>query len=462
MAYRQLLPMGTNSWGQVLIHRLLYFTWPIFRNIFLTLMLCAILLQIYLYLNRDALFSTFTPVTEGQLYCVNPQITEFDHIGDGHIKIKFEGINKTLSLKNTSDIELTKIINHGNYWSVDTTLQEGFNEFKFHIDGNEETWNVMFTPKKFYEESNSLSSSLDGVIGLYPSSICMGKSVLASYEWSPILPISDKSSNIKTTPVSLKDDWNQTFIESIQKLEGVRGTPDQIIETADITEVVKRLDEKTSHGWCSQIALYTVAKLDGLIPVRLLGSAGLWNSDISVRTGGHTFLEYVDPKTNRWAISDPTNYIFAIRDKHELPLNALELNRVLSLPSNIGSDLLMFDIVNPVTNKISVKEFDQLHPEIQRDLKFYFRPMNSITYYSGNSSIYSRTILAKIQDWTQKNRRFVFQSKQPSISVASVRVLSFWLFITSLFIIIICETIWHFQIRKRFASKTSIPKKPIY
>ena len=120
-----------------------------------------------------------------------------------------------------------------------------------------------------------------------------------------------------------------------------------------MNQLVQQLEEKTSYGWCSQIALYAVAKLDQQIPVRLVSNGGFWNKDLSVRTGGHTFLEYLDPKTQRWALADPTSYILAILDPMGRPLSAIELGRAFSLPDNFATALLSFRVVVPTTGKLN-------------------------------------------------------------------------------------------------------------
>lgn len=168
-----------------------------------------------------------------------------------------------------------------------------------------------------------------------------------------------------------------------------------------------------------------------------------------MRTGGHAFLEYIDPVAKRWAISDPTNYIFAVRDRDGLPLSAVELNRVLSLPADIGSETLVFDIVNPINWNITAKSFNQLPVDVQRDLRFYFRPMNSLTYHSGKSSIYTKRLEDKIYDWLRLDRRFIFSLNYPSISSVLIRIASFWFFTFGLLILVLGELVWRSALHSR-------------
>lgn len=415
-----------------MIYRFWHFSWPHLRAVIIALTLAAIVVQVNFYINREV----YTPATEEELYCLSPTIIDFQHKGNGQIRLVIEGVEKNMSVASLPGPSVPKVTPEGNAWLVQATLQPGFNTLVFDIDGQQQTWNAMFTPQEAYAAQGNQAANLPGVVGLYPSTLCMGKPVLPVADWSPRASSSSSSSS------ELSEDWKRIFVESIRKLEGFRGIPDEAIETAGLEEVVQRLEDKTSQGWCSQIALYAVAKLDKKLPVRVLSSGGYFNNTFNVRTGGHLFLEYLDPRTQRWVISDPTSYIFAVRDRAGLPLNAIELSRVLSLPLDLGTESLRFDIVDPKTATIAAKSFAQLPDDVQRDLQFYFRPINTIKYFSGHSSMYRPTFLERLKDWLQTDRRFVFQVKKPSISVVSIRIASFWLILAGIFTLLFGEYAW--------------------
>lgn len=299
----------------------------------------------------------------------------------------------------------------------------------------------MYTSPATYAQNGNAMGNAVGVIGLYPSDVCLGQPILSTEQWSPR---GNAGNAGNYNPL-----WEKVFVEAIQQLEDVRGIPDSATEGADLNTLVRRLEQKTSQGWCSQIAAYSVAKLDGEIPVRLVASGSTYQNSSNVYLGGHTFLEYFDPRTQRWVLADPTAYILSIHDSQHLPLNVLEFSRVMSLNNPDILNMLQFRVLDPKTGKVSTQNFASLDVTTQRDLKFYFRTENQITYFAGNSSVYSKSNVGRFWDWVTLNQRFILSSQRKAFSIAEIRVFTFWLALLSLIALIVAETYWRVFLRKR-------------
>lgn len=410
--------------------------WVKVRAVFILLILCSLSIHLYIFANHETLMASYTPATENELYCTLPTITEFKHEGYGEINFNISGIIEKIHIENYN----AKIIKNVDGISLKIQLLNGFNSIQLNINDKISVLNIMYTPRDVYEKSNNGSKAIPGILGIYPSTICLEKPIIGLDAWAPHVRV-DRDLETKFT---LNDTWEKVFFDGMIFLEERRGIPDVNIEQDDIEGVINRLESKSSKGWCSQIALYMVAKLEAKIPVRLVSSSGFWQNDKTIRTGGHVFLEYIDIKTNRWALADPTNYILAVRNSHGVPLNAIELDRSFSLPNDMGADLLIFDIIDLKNHKINKKKFKDLDEALQREIKFYFRPLNSITYFSGNSSIYDKNLKSRVVDWLSNNRRFSFHRTDNLINAYSVRLVSFWIFFLSLVAIVVAELLFGF------------------
>lgn len=409
------------------------FSWPHLRTVLLFIVVCSFFVQVYLYSDRENLLTLYTPATESELYCVSPSVEKIEYHGNGEISLKIGGVKAQVKY---GDQRISNI-NQDHLLAINLTLREGFNSINFDIDGNAYRWNAMYTPSNYYDAIGNSAGRIPGVVSLYPSSLCTGKPILTNEQWTP------KTGANNSKVVDNKPDvWRKTYIDAIQRIEDVRGIPDEAIETADINSVIQRLEDKTSHEWCTQIALYTAAKMGGELPVRVVSNGGVLNSNKSISTGGHAFLEYLDPKTNKWALADPKNYIFSVIDKADSPLNALELTRLFSLPNQIGIDELRFNVVSPASGDITTKDFHELPFDVQRDLIFYFRSVNVLQYQSGSSSVFNKSIFNKINDWYLPNRRFVNYIKVPTMSIAGIRLITFWSLIVGICALVVFQVVW--------------------
>lgn len=375
------------------------------RYTFFILVALLVSIQCWMFLKRVDLKLGFTPTTEEAIYCTNPIVENLRHLGNGLIEFHLNdpgAIIKSELVVGTINAKSTRVIT--------AQLRAGLNRFTI-VAGKNKYLNVMFTPQDIYDSAGNSNKRYDGVLGIYPSSVCMTRPLKGVYEWAPGNYTSDYKEEV----------FNSAFISVIKALEPLRGVPGKVMENAGIEEIADLVESGRGKVWCQQIALYSISKLRNHAPIRLITAGGYYNGDSSIRTGGHDFVEYFDSEADRWVFSDPTNYIFAIINMDGVALSAIDLAKINSTEKDSSMKKLLFRVADLDSGTIVTKKFNEIPDEIIRELRFHIRDNNEFYYYSAESMWYKRGLVDKILNYVSSDRQFSILRNSSIITVVEIK-----------------------------------------
>lgn len=371
--------------------------------IFITLLVS---IQCWIFLNRVDLKAAFTPATEEEVYCTNPVVENLRHLGNGLIEFDLSDAGAIIE-----GGLIVRATNMKNKRIITAQLRAGLNKFSVIVKQHTKHLNIMFTPQNVYDLAGNSNKSYDGVLGIYPSSVCMTRPLKGIYDWAP--------GNFKKN--HKEKTFNSAFIDVLKVLEPLRGVPSKVMESAGIEEIADMVESARGRVWCQQIALYSISKLRNHAPIRLITAGGYYNGDSSIRTGGHDFVEYFDSEADRWVFSDPTNYILSIMNMDGTAISTADLSRINSSENDLSMKNLLFRVADLDSGTIVTKKFDEIPDDLIRELRFHIREDNTFYYHSAKSIWYKRGLIDKILNYVSSDRQFSISRNSSIITVAEFR-----------------------------------------
>lgn len=414
-----------------------------------TVFFISFLAKAFLYVNRDELLSSFTSASEGQLYAGSLNIVNIRHNGAGLIHIEFNRSADNIIFVRPAAGLLAQI--QANELVVQ--LAPGLSSLQFQVSDREERLEFEYTPRDSYTKGG-LTTFANGLVALRSSTVHIGAPVLQDLKaWIP----ASLGKQVIHSPAQVvtSTQWMNAVNEMLLFLEDKRGIPNDLAETASTGQLKSIIENRRSQVWCSQISRYVVSKLSDKITVRLVGAGGELGAG-KVRTGGHVFLEVLEPKSNRWVLSDPTSYVVGVYWPNEIPLNAKEFQHLFGFPDAAVFDTLIFFVADIKSKQIVKSKWEQLPEQLRLDWAFYFSPLNRLFYFSGKSYVHDRSTVNKIEDWIQIDRRFVLSGSGGIPIVANIRVWSFWVMVMSA-VTLISGVGGRFFFRRRNIFRSRVP-----
>jgi hypothetical protein len=392
-----------------------------------TLFVVAFSIQVFLFVNRGSLQSTFTAASEDQLYAVSPGISNITHLGDGKLRLQLNNINGAVSAVASGNGSSVRVVGE----VVEVQLAPGISDVQLKFKSSEEKLVFEYTAVETYKKGG-LTEFPHGVVGLRHATSYVGQPVLKDIQdWDPNPnPNPNPNLNPNPNPNPNPNQWQQAELEMIGFLENKRGVPNDAAENASPDNLTNMIESNSSQVWCTEIARYMVNKLSDQTAVRLLGASGELGFG-GVLTGGHSFMEVLDSSSNRWMFSDPTSYVVGVYWQDGMPVNAAEFQRLLGVRDPASLEHIQFLVADIVSKKLLRENWLQLPEKVRADWLFYFSPRNRIFYFSGSSAIHEKTLSKKVADWIRTDRKFILSPPSALPILAMLRVLSFWIMLIS-------------------------------